>query len=266
MKTRFDEMRGLQWYARNPEHALHGMRNMTPEQRGIYNTILDRIYLTGDRLEDNDLREAAHNNCHIRVYRRVKAELIAMGKLSLEAVDNTVHIRNEAATKEVVRGRLLADQAAVNGSIGGRVSATTKGQKASKNNGSTPRVPQATAQATAQHTYQEDRNKSSDRPILASPREGSAAQPKGRASPCADALASHPESAVRALATTFVEGDAEAWVSYGATIERIGKSFVVQAPSPARAGLIQARFGAKLRASLKNYTLKAPTMPDISIP
>ncbi len=74
-------MARLAWYKRFPEDALAGMMSLNPEQRGIYNTILDLIYLYADELPDDDRFIIGWCHCDLRRYRRVKAELISAGKL-----------------------------------------------------------------------------------------------------------------------------------------------------------------------------------------
>lgn len=70
------------WYRRNPEKALFGMQDLTPEQRGVYNTIIDLLYLRNGDLEfAADSFLARRNNCDIRTYRRIKAQLISLGKI-----------------------------------------------------------------------------------------------------------------------------------------------------------------------------------------
>lgn len=69
------------WYKRDPAAALRGMRSLTPEQRGIYNTVLDLIYDSANELIDDDRFVAGNCNCDIRVYRRVKKHLIEAEKL-----------------------------------------------------------------------------------------------------------------------------------------------------------------------------------------
>jgi len=75
----------IAWYKRDPSAALRGMRLLTPEQRGIYNTVLDLIYDSANELVDDDRFVAGNCNCDIRVYRRVKKSLIEAGKIYIEA-------------------------------------------------------------------------------------------------------------------------------------------------------------------------------------
>lgn len=87
----------LNWYKRDPKRALHGMRNLSLEERGAYNTVLDLIYAHDDRLVDDDFDMAHACRCDIRVWRRLKASLIAKQKISIK----DGYIKDDVATSEV---------------------------------------------------------------------------------------------------------------------------------------------------------------------
>ncbi len=87
----------LKWYKRDPDAALSGMMGLTLEQRGAYNTVLDLIYTRDDNLLDDDRFIAGWCGVDIRVWRRIKQQLIGAGKLRIEAG----LIRNFRATSEV---------------------------------------------------------------------------------------------------------------------------------------------------------------------
>lgn len=74
----------LRWYKRDPDAALGGMMALTLEERGAYNTVLDLIYSRADELPDDDRFIAGWCNCDVRVWRRIKARLIGLGKLRVE--------------------------------------------------------------------------------------------------------------------------------------------------------------------------------------
>lgn len=265
MKTRRDEIRGLDWYARNPAHALDGMKNLTPEQYTVYGRALDQIYMTGDRLEDHDQRQAAVNNIDVRVYRRVKAELITLGKLFLEADGDTTYIRNERASQEVVKGLAIASAKAIGGALGGAISTRRRGQEPRKNNDTTPSIPSRSAQAPAQHPYSNKNLNLSDREESGAARAAVAAQPEGRATAPSQDLANHQESAVRAFAALIPADELGYWTAYKGTIDRLDKSWLVTTTTRANAGLIRDRFSGQLRAAFKNVTICAPNSPDITI-
>lgn len=90
-------MASLSWYKRYPRDALEGMQFLTLEERGAYNTVLDLIYLRGGDLPDDDRFIAGNMRCDVRVWRRIKKRLIALGKL--QCTDGA--IRNRRADVEV---------------------------------------------------------------------------------------------------------------------------------------------------------------------
>ena len=87
----------IAWYKRDPSAALRGMRSLTPEERGVYNTILDLIYDSANELIDDDRFMAGNCNCDVRVYRRVKKRLLHMEKLYVEGG----YLRNRTADEAV---------------------------------------------------------------------------------------------------------------------------------------------------------------------
>jgi len=87
----------LKWYKRDPRAALAGMRKLTLEERGAYNTILDLIYIHDGALED-DPRMLCHElHCNIQRWQRIKARLLDLGKLYVH--NGCLH--NERADDEV---------------------------------------------------------------------------------------------------------------------------------------------------------------------
>jgi uncharacterized protein YdaU (DUF1376 family) len=101
----------VKWYKRETKEALDGMLMLTLEERGAYNTILDLIYFNEDRLPDDDRFLAGHMRCDLRVWKRIKARLIELGKIHVEGGC----IRNLKATS-VLRSAVAA--ADVNASKG----------------------------------------------------------------------------------------------------------------------------------------------------
>lgn len=64
------------WYKRDPEAALDGMRELTLEERGAYNTVLDLIYMRKNRLPDDERFIAGWLGVDVRVWRRLRARLV----------------------------------------------------------------------------------------------------------------------------------------------------------------------------------------------
>lgn len=111
-------MSGLPYYRRYPEDALNGMADLSPAQRGVYNTLLDLIYAAGGEIEDNDQRLASRNNCSTRFFRKTKDELVALGKIWI--VDG--RIGNGRSAKELDHQHLLR----VKQSQGGKAGASAR--------------------------------------------------------------------------------------------------------------------------------------------
>lgn len=88
----------LKWYKRDPVRALKGMMQLTLEQRGAYNTVLDLIYSHDNQLRDDDHFIAGWCRVDIRIWRRIKTLLIDCGKLY---VDNGF-LRNATADVEAL--------------------------------------------------------------------------------------------------------------------------------------------------------------------
>jgi uncharacterized protein YdaU (DUF1376 family) len=85
----------IKWYKRDPEAALNGMMALTLEERGAYNTVLDLLYARDGNLPDDDHFIAGWCRVDVRVWRRIKARLVDLGKLQVEA-GNLVNSRATA--------------------------------------------------------------------------------------------------------------------------------------------------------------------------
>jgi uncharacterized protein YdaU (DUF1376 family) len=89
---------GLKWYKRDPTAALEGMAELSLEERGAYNTVLDLIYARGGSVPDDDRFLAGWMRCDVRVWRRIRKRLVNLGKLYVE--DGTLH--NKRADRELL--------------------------------------------------------------------------------------------------------------------------------------------------------------------
>jgi uncharacterized protein YdaU (DUF1376 family) len=87
----------MKWYKRDPNAALQGMMGLSLEERGAYNTILDLIYTSENRLHDDERFMCAWLRCDVRVWKRLRAALIVAGKITIE----DGFIRNLRATSEI---------------------------------------------------------------------------------------------------------------------------------------------------------------------
>jgi uncharacterized protein YdaU (DUF1376 family) len=71
----------MKWYKRDPDAWLAATRCLTLEERGAYNDILEMLYSRDGHLADDDALIARNLGCRPQVWRRLKARLIAAGKL-----------------------------------------------------------------------------------------------------------------------------------------------------------------------------------------
>ena len=71
----------MKWYKRDPAAALEGMIGLTAEERGYYNTLLDLLYAHAPRSDVTDVLVIKAMAERPQVWRRVKAKLIAKGKV-----------------------------------------------------------------------------------------------------------------------------------------------------------------------------------------
>jgi hypothetical protein len=69
------------WYKRDPNAALNGMRGLSHDAKSAYNTILDLLYSRDGDLPDDERLLCIHIECRPQWWRRVRAELIAAGKI-----------------------------------------------------------------------------------------------------------------------------------------------------------------------------------------
>ena len=72
-------------YLRHPDNFFTGTRTLTLEQRGAFNDLLD-LYISRDGdLPDNDQHRARELAIDIRLWKRIKRELVEAGKLEITA-------------------------------------------------------------------------------------------------------------------------------------------------------------------------------------
>jgi uncharacterized protein YdaU (DUF1376 family) len=90
-------MGNIRWYKRDPSAALTGMPNLTLEECGAYNIILDLIYDRGGAIDDDDRFIAGWLRVHVRVWRRLRRRLIELDKIYV----NGPTLRNARADREV---------------------------------------------------------------------------------------------------------------------------------------------------------------------
>lgn len=66
-------------------NALNGMRGLSLEERGAYNTLLDLMYDRQGAWPDDERRTCGELDCDPRVWRRVKTALVEKGKIVVHA-------------------------------------------------------------------------------------------------------------------------------------------------------------------------------------
>jgi uncharacterized protein YdaU (DUF1376 family) len=71
----------MKWYKRDPDAALAGMAELTFEERGAYNSLIDLLYSRDGDVPDDDAFCARVFHCRPQVWRRLKLALMAMGKV-----------------------------------------------------------------------------------------------------------------------------------------------------------------------------------------
>ncbi len=111
----------LNWYPRYADSALAGMVQLTLEERGAYNTLLDLAYARHGDLPDDDKLICRHLNCRPQTWRRLRNSLETHGKLTRNL--------GQIVLKRVVNELKTARKLMVKRSVSKR--------KANKNKGST---------------------------------------------------------------------------------------------------------------------------------
>lgn len=93
-------MKRENFYRRDPGAALQGMASMTLEERGVYNTVIDLLYLTWRPLEDNRGYIAGHCGCAVQKLNPILNRLIEKRKLIRFEVDGEHYISNAKFEEE----------------------------------------------------------------------------------------------------------------------------------------------------------------------
>lgn len=79
----------MKFYMREPEKALEGMSELTLEQVGAYNIIIDHLYARDGILPNNDVLLARMLSIRAPRWLRLKADLMAAGKIRI-TLDNLI--------------------------------------------------------------------------------------------------------------------------------------------------------------------------------
>jgi uncharacterized protein YdaU (DUF1376 family) len=131
----------LNWYKRYPKDFREGTRKLTFEERGFYGDVLDLIYEHGNDLLDDDEENAHMLRCSARVFRRLKARLVELGKLFVEGG----RLRNGRADAEANAASIRIQTAREHAKLGGLSPKNRKGEPGDFND-----MPEAGGQAPAE--------------------------------------------------------------------------------------------------------------------
>lgn len=112
----------MTWHKRYHLDALEGMRELTLEQRGAYNTILDLLYLKGGSLPDDAMFISGWLGVFPKTWKRLRSALIDAGKLTSEGG----HLANPRASKEMLLSKARSVENKTNGRFGGLASNKNK--------------------------------------------------------------------------------------------------------------------------------------------
>lgn len=104
----------MKFYKRDPDAAIAGMNQLTFEQRGAYNSLLDLLYSRDGDVPDDDNLVARMIGAHWREWGRLKRELIAAGKVWSEGgklcANRVQEVLREAAETSQTQRRRVAER------------------------------------------------------------------------------------------------------------------------------------------------------------
>lgn len=80
-----DEAVSFRFYQKNIGDWLSGVKGMTLEIEGAYSRFIDHLYHRGKPFPDDDRFMSAVMSIPVRVWKRVKAELVSLGKIVVRA-------------------------------------------------------------------------------------------------------------------------------------------------------------------------------------
>lgn len=111
------------WFKFYTRDFRDGVRVLTLEEIGAYTLILSLLYETGGRLKDDERILCAQIGCDVRVWRRVRARLLAEGKFT--ATDDGF-LTNDRASKEIASAEHLSEVRRTSGRSGGQQSGKSR--------------------------------------------------------------------------------------------------------------------------------------------
>lgn len=162
----------MKWYKRDPLAALEGMTELTLEEGGAYNIVIDLLYARDGDLPVDDAFFAKALRCRPQVWRRVRDSLITKGKLHYKTDGKLT--ANRVETELQSAAKLIANMSHL-----GEVSA----QKRNKNKGDPPTERKAQPQPQPQPDKKEEESKKDHSAANAAPDETTSPKsrsPRGR--------------------------------------------------------------------------------------
>lgn len=108
-------MSSLPWFKCNPRDFRDGLIGLTPEERGIYATILMLIYERGSPVPEEEGWICAHLGCSSRVWKKVRAALIVKGKLFAVSFNGADSLMNRRAAEEIDSQKKLRERLSAGG-------------------------------------------------------------------------------------------------------------------------------------------------------
>lgn len=113
-------MSALEWYPRYSAKALEGMRGLSLELRGAYNTLLDMIYERGAPVPDDDRLLAGYMGVSVRRWRQLRQALFDKGRIVLRETPRGPALSDELAERELASRDFRQRVASESGANGGR--------------------------------------------------------------------------------------------------------------------------------------------------
>lgn len=112
------------WHEKNHLVAIATKSDLKPEQRGIYETIIEHCYARRGPLPNDDVWLAKINNCDIRIFRRVKEQLRQMARIVVDEENGWVY--DERAFRTLVKQGLFSAKQAERARGGGKNKTPTR--------------------------------------------------------------------------------------------------------------------------------------------
>jgi uncharacterized protein YdaU (DUF1376 family) len=116
----------LTWYRRDIRAAIKDMAGLTLDERGAYTSIVDHQYLMGSPLPDDDRYMSGILGCDIRVWRRLRTQLVNKGRITI----SDGQIADERANYEQAKLQEERNRRAASGQLGGISSGISRRNKA----------------------------------------------------------------------------------------------------------------------------------------